>query len=60
MFALQLLCNFREVPVRLVSANPTPEEFVPSRDIRLKDEQPGETIWVFRLSEYWLSLQPSL
>lgn len=37
MFALQLTCNFKEVPARLVSEDVERQDFLPFRDIRLKD-----------------------
>ena len=38
IFALQLTCNFKEVPSRLISELKTKEGFMPVRDIRLKNE----------------------
>jgi hypothetical protein len=60
MFVLQLICNFKEVPQRLVTDSEEKEEWSPVRDIRLRTEERGLKVWVPRLCEHWLSLQPAL
>ena len=36
IFAIQLNCNFKEIPSRLISELPDREGFMPVRDVRLK------------------------
>lgn len=60
MFALQLTCSFEEVPARLISEVAEAQGFQPVRDMRLKGEAEGPSLWVYRLAEHWLSMQPNI
>lgn len=60
MFVLQLACNFKEVPSRLITEGEGGEEWSPLRDIRSRGEERGGKPWVARLCEHWLSMQPAL
>lgn len=33
---------------------------MPVRDVRLRGESEAKSLWVYRLAEHWLSLQPNI